>query len=471
MVETGVLLRKGGVDLKRLPEITNLEMAMDHIDRSLTRETRILAFLEIWKDPYEFLDWSGGQYDKYVRAADYDLNYLHVPAKDGEFAAVRFLRNVMDLVKKKDKDSYDWLYAPPKNPYPADFEYLSDDEYEWESNAAARKKEELAAKKAAANEAAARKKEEAAAKRAAAKEAVARKKEEAAAKKKGKAPQQASEVNSKTTSITDSKDGKKPAGFTGYEPLPEPEWPVSTDWDTPADPKPVSKVDKTARDANPQGSEHGGHGCENSSGGHWSMGIGSPEQATKWKTTTEPGSATTTKQQMPTSATSPEPFDGKCTCCDTLLKGLEVIHGTCEHRYCLDCTRKMIEDSFKDISLFPPRCCREPLILEKKGDLFDPAIMARYEILLIKHNDPKPLFCHVVSCGAYIPQAAHGNCPVCSVGTCKRCLRLKHLRGCLPPDTTTDDQKLNALADKMKWRACPECAHMIELTTGCKHMT
>lgn len=167
-------------------------------------------------------------------------------------------------------------------------------------------------------------------------------------------------------------------------------------------------------------------------------------------------------------APKPTPEKGvECSGCFDRFSKEEMIINSCGHRYCPDCTLHMLKQSLEDESMFPPRCCKQNLPLESKKDLFDEKIWTQYEERAIMHNDTSRLYCSDPSCATYIFPHDHGVCRVCKKITCHVCNKSAHEGPC----DVDHDEALETLVNEKEWRRCSNCSSLVELQSGCNHMT
>jgi hypothetical protein len=82
------------------------------------------------------------------------------------------------------------------------------------------------------------------------------------------------------------------------------------------------------------------------------------------------------------------------------------------------------------------------------------------------------VYCPQPECSTYIPQANRhpqlAFCPRCSRALCMCCKQTFHYGNC-PPDAAT--QQVLDLAADQGWQPCPSCRTMVELRSGCYHIT
>ncbi|CAJ1966499.1 unnamed protein product [Cylindrotheca closterium] len=175
------------------------------------------------------------------------------------------------------------------------------------------------------------------------------------------------------------------------------------------------------------------------------------------------------------------PFVDQCSVCfDKNVKGY---HLACEHRQCIPCTRRLFKTGLKDNTLLPLRCCEVPidmsiakdLLKEKEANL----ILQRVEEL----GAANKMYCP--TCNSFLnldlvdaSQSVTVQCS-CKTHLCVACKTTahpgiscrQHQRQRLN-DSSDDGRALFlALSRDKGWKQCPKCSEMIELRSGCNHMT
>lgn len=168
--------------------------------------------------------------------------------------------------------------------------------------------------------------------------------------------------------------------------------------------------------------------------------------------------------------TVPFSVQHECAACLGQFYEVELITASCSHRYCDGCIVRLLETSLTDEKLFPPRCCRQVLPLEEARCFINDATWERYIEKEIEHNDHARTYCSNPACSRYIlPSDIRGSLGKCrsrSRRTCVRCKLVAHPGQCPDPD-----EEVLALAREEGWRRCPNCRHMVELRSGCNHIT
>jgi len=179
-------------------------------------------------------------------------------------------------------------------------------------------------------------------------------------------------------------------------------------------------------------------------------------------------------QALPESQPAPEGhvmlFD--CVACGDRYDAEHCCPVPCQHHYCDDCLHDLFRSAMTDESLYPPRCCRRPIPYDDIRDFLRPELRAVFEAKREELDDNDRIYCRIPTCSTYISHSHRegntGKCPTCNTGVCLACKNVAHDGDC-PPDPAT--QQLLDLAQQEGWRRCPGCSRMIELNTGCYHMT
>ena len=97
----------------------------------------------------------------------------------------------------------------------------------------------------------------------------------------------------------------------------------------------------------------------------------------------------------------------------------------CKHEYCRDCIQGLFQASLTDDTLFPPRCCKQPIT-------FGGGVRIRsFESKLIEFDTPDRTYCSNQLCSAFIRVEnileEKATCPECSTITCTVCKSESHL--------------------------------------------
>ncbi|KAI1464732.1 uncharacterized protein F4812DRAFT_466974 [Daldinia caldariorum] len=161
-----------------------------------------------------------------------------------------------------------------------------------------------------------------------------------------------------------------------------------------------------------------------------------------------------------------------CLACGERKCFTKVARAPCDHEYCRDCLVQLFQCAMADESLFPPRCCRQNIPLDKIQFLLPRGLVSEFRIKEIEFSTPRRTYCHNPTCAAFIPPQSYegdiATCNDCGGKTCITCKGPSHYGDC-PHDE--DLQRVLELAQDNKWQRCPNCLSLIELNQGCFHMT
>ncbi|KAL4866289.1 hypothetical protein BDV12DRAFT_210633 [Aspergillus spectabilis] len=163
----------------------------------------------------------------------------------------------------------------------------------------------------------------------------------------------------------------------------------------------------------------------------------------------------------------------RCEACRDEIHFINVVRVPCRHEYCRPCLEELFEASMTDESLFPPRCCRQPIAASDTILIFLKSdIIKRYEKKKIEFETPNRTYCYSPECSTFIPPAHIeddvATCPECGHTTCAGCKTRAHTGDC-PSDTAM--QQLLATAQENGWQRCSSCWRVVEIDHGCNHMT
>ncbi|KAI0119270.1 hypothetical protein F4814DRAFT_234338 [Daldinia grandis] len=161
-----------------------------------------------------------------------------------------------------------------------------------------------------------------------------------------------------------------------------------------------------------------------------------------------------------------------CDACGDQKHFAELARAPCRHEYCRECLTRLFRDASNDESLFPPRCCRQSIPLVKNQVFIDRDVVQHFRQKAIEFSTPRRTYCHNHNCARFIPAPNYLNdtatCGECGYQTCMTCKGATHDGDC-PNDEQL--QQVFQLATEQHWQRCQNCWAMVELNTGCNHMT
>jgi len=126
-----------------------------------------------------------------------------------------------------------------------------------------------------------------------------------------------------------------------------------------------------------------------------------------------------------------------------------------------------------DTSLFPPRCCDKPLPIEFRRERVPKGSIKEFDIRVEELSASNRTYCSNVGCSKFIQErrinGTVGTCIYCTTTTCVVCKAEEHQEELCPQDEGTI--LLQQEAEQRKWRQCTQCKNLVELDTGCFHIT
>ncbi|KAG8934216.1 hypothetical protein FRC02_010386 [Tulasnella sp. 418] len=164
-----------------------------------------------------------------------------------------------------------------------------------------------------------------------------------------------------------------------------------------------------------------------------------------------------------------------------------------KHTYCLDCVTQYIRGKLEeagqngDGSVFPIRCPECPIGVWQMGDhiaerILGGELLEKWHLQKIVDSLPRR-YCPNQKCSMRleveedldVPQA---ECPACHILMCVPCRSVWHggltceqFQDLPEGERAPEDRAVIELAKSERWRRCPSCHAIIELSHGCNHMT
>lgn len=172
--------------------------------------------------------------------------------------------------------------------------------------------------------------------------------------------------------------------------------------------------------------------------------------------------------------TKDKPMMGRCVACGDEKEFFEVARVPCKnrHEYCRDCLAQLFQLSMTDETLFPPRCCSEPIPLDQVRFFLPSQLAKDFEAKEPELSTKNRTYCHDQACSTFVPAHAIDNdiatCPKCRRTTCTMCKQPSHMGDC-PQDTAL--QQFIDTANANQYQRCYQCNRFVELDHGCNHMT
>jgi hypothetical protein len=178
----------------------------------------------------------------------------------------------------------------------------------------------------------------------------------------------------------------------------------------------------------------------------------------------------------------------QCVVCMENYPVRKVTQLKCKHCFCAECLKEMFLRATKDETEMPPKCCSIQIPAKsvynpsKKIFIFRHPELEKYNQKKLEYATADRVYCCNKNCGMFIAPKFikdgvatctpySGNRKGCKVKTCARCKKPAHINDldCLDKDPAT--AALEKLAKEQGWRQCLRCKMMVELRTGCYHIT
>ena len=158
----------------------------------------------------------------------------------------------------------------------------------------------------------------------------------------------------------------------------------------------------------------------------------------------------------------------------------DIVKLVCGDYYCLGCLDKYVSVSLglgdtdaKDPPTFPPRCCKQPITVEIIREVISSELVELYRERQRQEFSRCALYYAERGCMVAIEtsdiQGNQGHCQACNRDTCKLCRLAWHGSAACPIDKGRE-AALKLAKDK-GWQICASCGNVIELDTGCYHIT
>ncbi|KAF8858471.1 ariadne RING finger [Acephala macrosclerotiorum] len=161
-----------------------------------------------------------------------------------------------------------------------------------------------------------------------------------------------------------------------------------------------------------------------------------------------------------------------CVACGDAFQLSGLVRCPCGDLYCPECLKSLFVRATTDEALFPPRCCRQTIPLSAIESELSDESLSNFNSAAIEFSTTNRTYCVRTDCGKFIPpdhiHSSRAVCLHCRAETCAHCKGALHSGDC-PKDQAL--QALLTLAEEERWRRCFGCNAMVELNTGCNHIT
>ncbi len=183
-------------------------------------------------------------------------------------------------------------------------------------------------------------------------------------------------------------------------------------------------------------------------------------------------SETSLEPQLPKAATH------ECTSCFDDVPETKAVDMPCHHKYCSPCFSQLILTAIINEATFPPKCCLQEIPKKTMREHLPPKALAQFDEKALEYAVAisNRYYCVSPKCAKWIDtriaRRMNGilECPHCAVKLCTTCRGPQHPSN----EDCPQDYGLGPTLDQAEragWRRCYRCRAIVELTSGCRHIT
>lgn len=164
-----------------------------------------------------------------------------------------------------------------------------------------------------------------------------------------------------------------------------------------------------------------------------------------------------------------------CVVCQDVIIGTS-LYAPCGHVFDVPCLTEMYQNAVRDETLFPPRCCGQTIHIRVMQQHLNPALVDHFTQKTKELATLDRVYCSSPTCSRFLDGRSRGvilDCPgaKCSTRTCGWCKGRVGGRGWHICKEDSRDAQVLAFSRGKGWASCPGCGQIIELNTGCFHIT
>ena len=151
---------------------------------------------------------------------------------------------------------------------------------------------------------------------------------------------------------------------------------------------------------------------------------------------------------------------------------------SCRHRYCRPCFTQLVNTTILNEETFPPKCCLTEIPRAVMRKYLIPEELSKFDEKSLEYAVPltRRFYCINSECSRWIDtriaERTNGalECPHCKSKLCTICRGPQHPGNQDCPQDFGLDATLQE-AEQAGWRRCHNCGAMVELNSGCRHIT
>ena len=168
----------------------------------------------------------------------------------------------------------------------------------------------------------------------------------------------------------------------------------------------------------------------------------------------------------------------ECTSCSDDLPTEKTVSLACRHKYCTQCFSQLVLTSIRSESTFPPKCCFQEIAWKTMRAHLSADHLALCDEKALEYavGVGNRYYCAAPNCAKWIDvrsARAYGGalrCPHCGSSVCRMCRGQAHGK----EQDCPNDIGLNFTlqqAERAGGQGCYNCRAVVELNTGCRHIT
>ncbi|KAG2749790.1 hypothetical protein P692DRAFT_20731219, partial [Suillus brevipes Sb2] len=164
-----------------------------------------------------------------------------------------------------------------------------------------------------------------------------------------------------------------------------------------------------------------------------------------------------------------------CIICGDPVRHSQGFDAPCSHCYCRGCLLSLVEAYTRDETLHPLQCCLQPLPIPTVLPFLPSDLRPHFQDKFAEFSAPPPsrIYCPNLTCSMFLGSSSDRRseitCTSCATSVCSTCKNRVH-----PSEDCAENVQtlvVKSLASRMGWQTCPGCHAIVELETGCHHMT
>lgn len=173
-----------------------------------------------------------------------------------------------------------------------------------------------------------------------------------------------------------------------------------------------------------------------------------------------------------------QPIAYECTSCFDDVPESKAVDMPCHHKYCSPCFSQLVLTAISNEATFPPKCCLQEIPKKTMREHLPPKALAQFDDKSLEYAVAisNRYYCVSPKCAKWIDtriaRRVNGilECPHCAVKLCTTCRGPQHPSN----EDCPQDYGLGPTLDQAEragWRRCYRCRAIVELSSGCRHIT